>query len=158
MFVRIALLATVVGLAGCDVVEEVQPTEGVPFTFSTVRVEGLRLAPTRNREWDEDGTTADVFIEIQNAAGATLAQSGTAANADLTQPLEFTFEQPGEASSVTSSLFVVAFDNDGDRFDSETMGSSVPFSLSDVPVSGGEVVLADIRSDRGREATYTIVR
>ena len=158
MLARSFALLAVLGLAGCDIIEEIQPEPTVPFTVDSIVVEGLREMRTSSAEWDDDGTAPDVFVEIQNSAGATISRSGVVDNADVTQPLSIDFPSPVEAPTETATMFVVAFDSDGSALDSEKMGTSEGFTIADIRAASGALVLEDIRAENGREAVYTIVQ
>lgn len=162
MFVRsLALALAAAGtLTACDLIRDLEPEPAAEVPVTQIRVADIPLAPNRTREWDDDGTGPDVFVEIQNTAGASIARSSVIDDADLTQPLTFDIPEMPEASSARARLFVVAFDADGnDVAFAENLGSSESFSAEELANSDGSLFLRDDRFETaGREATYEVFR
>ena len=147
MNVRILpVAAAILALAGCDVIDEIQPSDPVPVPISSLRVDDLREARDNLDPWDQDGTGPDVFIEIQNTAGAGIGRTNVIADADVSQTLSFTFDELPEAPDDDARLYLVAFDQDGDDLSTaESMGSSVSFSVEDLRAAQGGLVLEAAR-------------
>lgn len=155
-----AVLLAAATLTSCDLLSELEPEPAAEVPVSEIRIADIPLSPNRTREWDDDGTGPDVFVEIQNTAGAAIAQSDIIPDADLTQPLTFTIPGTPEAASANARLFVVAFDADGDNLAfAESLGSSQSFSAEELVASDGSLFLRDWRFETaGREATYEVFR
>ena len=155
----VAVLAAAT-LTSCDLISDLQPEPAAEVPVTQIRIADIPLAPNRTREWDDDGTGPDVFVEIQNTAGAAIVRSDVIPDADLTQPLTFSIPETPEASSSQARLFVVAFDADGnDIAFAESLGSSQSFSAEELVASDGSLFLRDWRFESaGREATYEVFR
>lgn len=151
-----ALALFTVSLAGCDVFEEIENPDPVALPIATLQFEGIPVAPNRTRDWDDDGTGPDVFIEIQNTAAVAIYSTEITPDVDLSQP--FSIDVPGtvEAPSATARLFVNVYDSDGDRLTAESLGSSISFSAQELLDSNVGLTLEDINSANGRVSTYTL--
>lgn len=147
-------------LTSCDLLSELDSGDPVAVPLTQVRIADIPTSPNRTREWDDDGTGPDVFIEIQNTSGAAIAKSEVTSDVDLTQPLTFDIPGPIEAPSAEARLFVVAFDADGtDLAFAESLGSSQSFSAEELINSDGSLFLRDWRFESaGRPATYEVFR
>ena len=126
-------------LTGCDFVGS---TYTVPLSVSSVRVDGLPLTD-RGEAWDSD-SNPDIVLEIQNAAGRSLYRSEPMTDVDLAAG-PITYDIPEVTiPSLTTPLYVVMFETDGDRLTDQSLRTSVPFRATEL--EGVEMIgLGDIQ-------------
>ena len=139
-FFALALCAILApALSGCDFVGS---TYDVPLSVSSVRVDGLPLS-NRGEAWDAD-SDPDIVLEIQNAAGRTLYRSEPMTDVDLTAgPITYDISNV-TIPSLTTPLYVVMFETDGDRLTDHSLRTSFPFRASEL--EGVEMIgLGDIQ-------------
>ena len=142
-------------LTACDQVVPPDP-ESVPLDVASVTIEGVPLAPNRTRDWDDDGTGPDLFVEIQTVSGSVLARTETTDDVDLTQPTTFAIPAGTSVMGTDREVFIVLFDRDGpDTQQSEQLGTSAAFTASEINTATAPLVLADLRAPN-RVTTYEV--
>lgn len=151
-----ALLAAL-ALSGCDVFESIEDPDPVAVPITAVRITDLPERPNRTSEWDDDGTGPDIFIEVQNTSGASIGRSEIVPDVDVTSPFTIKLPDGLVTGDDTASLYVVAYDDDGNRLTATRLGGSEPFTVRQLAAASDSLVLVDGRIENGRETTYAVL-
>lgn len=109
-----------IALTGCDFAGS---TDFQAVPLADVQINNLPLDG-----FDEDGSLAEPFVEIQNAAGRTIWRSEQLTPEQLAAPIAI----PAGAVQVAAStvgVVVAVFDYDSSLTDSDLMARSVDFSI-----------------------------
>ncbi|HIG76188.1 MAG TPA: hypothetical protein EYQ24_16895 [Bacteroidetes bacterium] len=150
-------LVTALALGGCDVFESIESPDPVAIPITAVRIADLPERPNRTTEWDDDGTGPDIFVEVQNTSGASIGRSEIVPDVDVTSP--FTIKLPSDlvTRDDAASLYVVAYDDDGNRLTATRLGGSEAFTVRQLAAASDSLLLVDGRSENGRETTYSVL-
>lgn len=109
-------------LTGCDFAGG--SAEGVALPVASIQASGLTIP---NGAADADGA-ADVFVEIQNAAGQTIWRSATQNNADVSQAISVSVPEAVEVAAGTQGVTVAVWDFDTSFTDSQLIARSNEFT------------------------------
>ena len=136
-------------LAGCDFSGG---SDAVTAPFASLQATNLPAEDGRTA-WDADGTTPDVFFEIQDVSGRSVYRSAVQADADITASISAAVAAGTEIPSSTLALRVAVYDFDESLASSDLMARSAVFTAEQVASASETQIAAESGS-----AQFTVVR
>ena len=123
-------------LTGCDFAGS---TASVAVPAASIQVSGLPATNGANA-WDNDGTSADVYVEIVNGSGRSIYRSAVQENV-ASDVLTFDVDETVEIPFSAMAMHVRVFETDGDIILAQRMAKSESFTLDQF--AQGDVQVAD---------------